>query len=78
MKKYPLSRPRSQAYKVLRFIKAAAALPSSLRKKAEILKSLAKQFNLKVQYSNQNKVDRPSNALTEADIDWLKKVFDGG
>lgn len=49
--------------------KVAAALPSSPRKKVEVVKSLAKKFNLKVQYSNQIKTGRPSNALTEAEID---------
>ena len=55
--------------------KATAALPSSPSKKVETVKFLAKQFNLKVHYSNQNKAGRSSNTLTEEEIDWLKEFF---
>ena len=55
-----------------RSLKNAAAAPSSSpSKKVGIVESLTNQFNLKVQYSNQNKVGRQSNALTEAETDWL-------
>ena len=56
--------------------KAAAALPNSPRKNIETVKSLAKLSNLKVQYSNQNKVSRPSSALMKAEIDCLSEFFD--
>ena len=54
----------------------AAALPRSPSKKVEIVQSLAKQFNLKIQYSSKAKVGRPCNDLAEIEINWLKDFFD--
>ena len=72
----PMTTFSNTAIKARSLKKAAAALPRSPSKKVEIVQSLAKQFNLKIQYSSKAKVGRPCNDLAEIEINWLKDFFD--
>ena len=56
--------------------KVASALPKCPGKKMEIVKSLAKQFKLKIKYDNQPKVGRPKNNLADDDVEWLRVFFE--
>lgn len=56
--------------------KAAAALPKSPSKKVEIVKSLAKKFNLRIQYDNRISPGRPKNELSEEEREWLESFFE--
>ena len=49
---FPMPMVSNATVKARSLKKAAAALPNSPRKNIETVKSLAKQSNLKVQYSN--------------------------
>ena len=42
----------------------------------EIVKSLAKQFKLKIKYDNQPKVGRPKNNLAGDEVEWLRVFFE--
>jgi len=55
--------------------KAASALPKSPCKKVEIVKSLAKQFQLKIRDHGQS-VGRPKNSLTDNELEWLSVFFE--
>jgi len=55
--------------------KAASALPKSPCKKMEIVKSLAKQFQLKIRDHGQS-VGRPKNSLTDNELEWLSVFFE--
>ena len=72
----PMTTFSNTAIKARSLKKAAAALPRSPSKKVEIVQSLAKQFNLKIQYSSKAKVGRSCNDLAEIEINWLKDFFD--
>ena len=41
----------------------------------EIVKSLAKQFKLKIKYDHQPKVKRPKN-LADDEVEWLRVFFE--
>ena len=56
--------------------KAASTLRKSPGKKMEIVKSLVKQFKLKINYDNQPKVERPKNNLADDDVEWLRVFFE--
>ena len=42
----------------------------------KIVKSLAKQFKLKIKYDNQPKVERPENNLADDDVECLRVFFE--
>ena len=56
--------------------KVASALPRSPGKKVEIVKSLAKQFKLKIKHDNQPKVGRPKSNLADDKVEWLRVFFE--
>ena len=73
----PSSKFSNTAIRARSLKKAADALPKSPRKKVEIVKSLAKQFHLKVKYTNIiNKGGRPNSTLTEIENEWLNSFFE--
>ena len=70
-----LSSPRSRSFKhyatkVRSLKKVENALPSSPRKKAEIVKSLASKVNLHTA-ATTNKSGRPKETLIEEQVEWL-------
>ena len=56
--------------------KVASTLRKSPGKKMKIVKSLAKQFKLKIKYDNQPKVERPKNNLADDDVECLRVFFE--
>ena len=40
------------------------------------MKSLGKQFKLKIKYDNQPKVGRPKNNLAADEVEWLRVFFE--
>ena len=55
--------------------KVVKALPKSLNKQIEIVKSLANKFYLEIKLDHQN-LGRPENPLSDEEQTWLSKFLD--